>query len=67
MSDKTSTLIRLKVKVSNDNAHYVKPFELSSLTLDPNDEFFIDTIESVKKEFRQPVEEVSIRVSWNDI
>lgn len=67
MNEKKSTLIRVKVKVSNDNAHYVKPFELSSLTLDPNDEFFIDMIETVKKEFRQPVEEVSVRVSWNDI
>lgn len=54
-------MIKISIKVSNDQVSMTEHFESQSLLLDPNDERLSSMVESVIKKFNQPVEEVIVK------
>ena len=54
-------MIRITIKVSNDNCSLVENFEAECVTLSIDDEYFKSMIESVITKFNQPVDDVVVK------
>lgn len=54
-------MIRVKIKVKNDHRSLTEDFECSELLLSPDSEQIKIWIEKVTKDFKDPVEEVTVK------
>ena len=54
-------MIRITIKVSNDQVSMTEHFETESISLGMDDEQLTSMIEKVVKAFNQPVEEVIVK------
>ena len=60
--------IDIKIKVQNDNEHFVKEFSVDDrLVLDSSDPLFRSMLDETISIFNRPVDEVSCRVVMKDI
>lgn len=58
-------MIRVKVKVKNDQCSLTEDFEFESINLDREDSHFKSVIEEVIKKFNQPVYEVVLKATMD--